>query len=59
MKEFVDTHWRDIVGLFILTIGIAIGIFKPESPLGLPLVMSGMTALKLPTKTNGGTNVQP
>lgn len=59
MMEFVDTHWRDLVALFIFSVGVAIGLLRPESPLGLPLVMSALTALKMTTKTNGGTNVQP
>ena len=59
MKNFVDEHWRDFVSIYILTLGIGIALLSPESTLGVSLVMAGLYGLKLTTKTNGGTNVQP
>ncbi len=59
MKDFVDEHWRDLVGIGVLYTGVAITLINPEAALGQSLAMAGLATLKLTTKTNGGTNVQP
>lgn len=60
MKDFVAERWRDFVGLTILYTGVVVALVSPEArgTLGMPLVMAGLAMLKLPTKTNGGTNGQ-
>ena len=51
MLRFVDSHWRDVVGLAVMYTGVAVALTAPEAReiLGLPLVMAGLAMLKLPT----------
>ena len=53
MRQFVDSHWRDVVGLAVMYTGVAVALTAPEARelLGLPLVMAGLAMLKLPTTT--------
>lgn len=57
MRSFVDSHWRDIVALAILSVGVVVSLTSPEARegLGMPLVVAGLAILKLPTE-NGGNN---
>lgn len=53
MREFVDVHWRDVVGLIVLYTGVALVLFNPEVGLGEQLAFAGVATLKLETKKNG------
>ncbi len=49
MREFLETHWGDLVALFVLYTGIFLAVLIPSSHIGESLALAGMAALKLRT----------
>ncbi|MCL6566122.1 MAG: hypothetical protein K6U09_06835 [Acidobacteriia bacterium] len=49
MREFLETHWGDLVALLVLYTGIALAVLVPDSHMGESLALAGMAALKLRT----------
>ena len=54
VREFVESHWGDLIALLVLYTGIAMGILFPQSHLGESLVLAGMAALKLRSADRNG-----
>ncbi|MCL6480301.1 MAG: hypothetical protein K6U02_01105 [Firmicutes bacterium] len=49
MREFIETHWGDLVALLVLYTGIFLAVLIPSSHIGESLALAGMAALKLRT----------
>lgn len=47
MREFLETHWGDLVALLVLYTGITLAVLVPDSHIGESLALAGMAALKL------------
>jgi hypothetical protein len=64
-RDWVDTHWGDVVALGILLLGVSLVVWGPQNTraenLGEALVLAAIAALKLKTipKNGNGEKNEP
>lgn len=49
MQEFVESHWQDLIALFVLLLGVSLVVFIPDGrvTIGGELVGAGLLGLHL------------
>jgi hypothetical protein len=56
MRDFIESHWGDLIALLVLYTGIAMVVLFPSSHMGESLALAGMAALKLRPNTSNHRN---